>query len=93
MTNKNLRAGVLAAASLAVLTTQAMAQITTEVFAGSGEFADVAATTISVNPTALVIAPDGTVFVADQYRGKVVRLDPATGTATSVVESAARHAG
>jgi sugar lactone lactonase YvrE len=90
MTNKNLRAGVLAAASLAFLTAQAMAQITTEIFAGNGEFADVAATSISVNPTALVIAPDGTVFVADQYRGKVVRLDPATGTATSVLESGGR---
>src|SRR5688572_22240834 len=84
MTRFNLLAFLLAAASLALFSTQLSAQTSREIFAGRAEFTDAPATSVPVNPRALAIGPDGNIYVADQRRGWIVRFDPTGGTATSV---------
>ena len=89
MSNAVTRARLWAIASLALFSAQATAQ-TQELFAGRGDFVDAPATSVPINPRAFAIAPDGIIYVADQSRGKMIRFDPATGTATSMFESGGR---
>jgi sugar lactone lactonase YvrE len=91
MTHFNLRACLLAVASLAFSSAQVFAQATSAVFAGLGEFTNAPATAVPINPRDFAIGPDGLVYVADQRRGRVIRFDPATDTATSMFHSGGRN--
>jgi hypothetical protein len=37
-----------------------------------------------VIPTAVTIGPDGMVYVSDGFKGRLIRFDPVTGTATAL---------
>ncbi len=67
-----------------VLATRAEAQASLELYAGGTPFVDRPADSVPMQPTAMTLAPDGSLYVADDASGKILRYDPATSTISSV---------
>src|SRR5262245_8964591 len=55
-----------------------------EIYAGGAKFRNSPASQSPVVPTTVAIGPDGMVYVSDAYKGRLVRFDPVTNTATAL---------
>jgi sugar lactone lactonase YvrE len=80
VTNKLVRrllAGVLVLAAAGSIQAQ-----TVEIYAGGAKFRNTPGQQMPVIPRAVTIGPDGMVYVSDAFKGRLIRFDPATGTAT-----------
>jgi hypothetical protein len=69
--------GLLAFAPLA-------ASQTIEIYAGGKKFRNTPGQQMPVVPTAVTIGPDGMVYVSEAAKGRLIRFDPVTGTATAL---------
>jgi len=72
-------AGVLVLAAASSIQAQ-----TVEIYAGGAKFRNTPGQQMPVIPTAVTIGPDGMVYVSDAYKGRLIRFDPVTGTATAL---------
>lgn len=75
------RAGAVLAAALCLSTANAQ---TIEIWAGGGTFRDTPASDVPTLPLALTVGPDGHVYVLDGAKGRVLRLNLDTQTATAM---------
>jgi sugar lactone lactonase YvrE len=78
-----LRACALSLAGLLSLVPQANSQ-TIEIYAGGAKFRNTPANQVPVVPTTVAIGPDGMVYVSDAAKGRLLRFDPVTNTATAL---------
>jgi hypothetical protein len=77
--------GACAAVLACILfTARAEAETSLELFAGGTPFVGAPANTVPVSPSALALAPNGTLYLAEGASGKILSFDPATSTITSV---------
>jgi sugar lactone lactonase YvrE len=77
-----------------VLKVDAAGKVTTLAGAGKPGAADGAGDKAAFNaPHNLVVAPDGTIYVADTSNHRVRKLDPKTGTVTTIAGSTKGYAG
>ena len=83
MLNVVSRARVLALLGLLAYAPLAPSQ-TIEIYAGGAKFRNTPGQEMPVIPTAVTIGPDGMVYVSDAYKGRLIRFDPVTGTATAL---------
>jgi sugar lactone lactonase YvrE len=72
-------AGVLVLAAASSIQAQ-----TIEIYAGGAKFRNTPGQEMPVIPTAVTIGQDGMVYVSDAYKGRLIRFDPVTGTATAL---------
>ncbi|HEU5138117.1 MAG TPA: PxKF domain-containing protein [Steroidobacteraceae bacterium] len=55
-----------------------------EIYAGGAKFRNTPGQQVPVIPSTVTIGPDGMVYVSDAVKGRLIRFDPATGTATAL---------